>query len=333
MNKKKIFQILVLIVLITWFGIYFYQHFDEFRDLKIVNSILLIPISLLAVIFLINNGLVLKYFLKPFNIKLKFKEWFGLSVITTMGNYLTPFRGGAVARAVYLKRIHQFPHAYFLSTLAGIYIVVFLVNSFVGVLTMIFLYHFLGVFNILIFTIFLAIFLTLLAIIIFSPRFKETKYPFFNKFINVLNGWHLIKSNKKMIAVIGLISVINVGIIVLMMFLEFRVFGLEIPLLSALFLSIVSTLGLFISITPGALGIKEAIIVFTATVINIPVSQALTVSILDRVVGLVIIAILGPIFLVFWRRREEKRIQIESLVDNYSFGYYFNYSNCSFFFF
>jgi len=296
MNKKKIFQILVLVILVIWFCFYVYQHIDEFRQLKIVNAIYFAPLCILFILFLITNGLVLKYLLEPFDIKLKPKEWFGLSIITTMGNYLTPFRGGAVARAIYLKKVHQFSYSYFLSTLAGIYIIVFLVNSFVGIFTLVFLRHFLGVFNILIFTIFLDLFLFLLGIVFFSPKVKETKYSFINKFINVINSWHLIKSNKKALTVTALISVINVAIMVLMMFLGFRVFGVSISLLSALFLSIVSALSLFISVTPGALGIREAIVAFAAAVINIPVSQALTVSILNRIVGLVIIFILGPIF-------------------------------------
>lgn len=296
MNKKKIFQILVLIVLIIWFAFYFYQHIEEFKQLKIVNIVYFLPLFFLFIFFLINNGLVLKYLLEPFQIKLKFKEWFGLSVVTTMGNFLTPFRGGAGARAIYLKTKHGFPYSYFLSTLLGIYIIVFLVNSLVGLLTMILLYFFYGIFNIIIFIIFLCLFLFLLGIVIFSPKIKETKYPFINKFINVINGWHLIKSNKKIIVVTGLISLVNVVIMVLVMFLEFRVFGINISLLDALFLSIVSALSLFISITPGALGIREVVIAFTATVINIPISQALAVSILDRAIGLAFIFILGPIF-------------------------------------
>ena len=296
MNKKKIFQILILVTLIVWFAIYFYYHIGEFKQLRVVNPIYLVPLFFLAILFLINNGLVLKYLLEPFKIKLGFKEWFGLSIITTMGNLLTPFRGGATVRAVYLKKIHQFSYSHFLSTLAGIYVITFLINSLVGLLTMICLYCFYGLFNILIFAIFLCLFLFLLGIVIFSPELKETEYSFINKFIKVINGWHLIKSNKKIITVTGLIALINVVIMLLMIFLEFKVFGVSISLLSVLFLSIVSTLGLFISITPGALGIREAIVAFTATVINIPIPQALTVSILDRAVGLAIIFILGPIF-------------------------------------
>lgn len=296
MNAKKVFQVLVLVILITWFGVYFYQNINEFRQLKIVNVIYVAPLFFLFMLFLINNGLILKYLLEPFGIKLKFKEWFGLSVVTSLGNYLTPFRGGAVARAVYLKKIHQFSYSHFLSTLTGIYVVIFLVYSFVGLLAMAFLYYSLGIFNILIFIIFLSLFLFLSGIVIFSPEIKETKYSFINKFINVINGWHLIKSNKKTLMVTVLISAGNVLIMVLTMFLEFKVFGVEMSLLSALFLSIVSTLGLFISITPGALGIKEAIVVFTAAVVNVPAPQMLAVSILDRIIGLAIIFILGPIF-------------------------------------
>ncbi len=296
MNKKKIFQILILVILISWFVGYFYQNIDEFKQLKVVNAVYITPLFFLFTLLLINDGLISKYLLESFNIKLKFKEWFGLSVINTAGNYLTALRGGAVARAIYLKKIHQLSYSYFLSTLAGIYIIIFLVYSFIGLLTMAFLYYSLEIFNVLIFVVFLAVFLSLLGIVFFSPKIKKTKYSFINKFVNVINGWYLIKSNRKLLVFIGFISLVNLAIMVSGLLLEFKVFNIEIALSSVLFLTIVSTLSLFISITPGALGIREAIVVFTATVVNIPVSQMLAVSILDRVISLAVIFILGPIF-------------------------------------
>jgi len=296
MNKKRIFQIVILIILIAWFGVYLHQHLEEFQQLKIANFFYAIPLGMLFICLLINNGLIVKYLLEPFEITLKFKEWFGLSVITSLGNYLTPFRGGAIARAVYLKKIHQFSYSHFLSTLAGIYIVIFLVYSLFGLSAMTLLNYYYGIFNALIFVFFLGLFLFLLAIIVFSPEIKKTKYSFINKCIEVINGWHLVKSNKKVLFATTLITIINVVIMVLMMLLEFKIFGVNIGLLNILFLSIISTFGSFISITPGALGIKEAIVAFTATVINLPISQVLAVSILDRAVGLAIIFILGPIF-------------------------------------
>jgi uncharacterized protein (TIRG00374 family) len=307
MNRKNIIQILVILILMIWFAVYFYQHIDDFRRLRIVNTIYFVPLFFLSILFLINNGLILKYLLDPFGIKLKFKEWFGLSVVTTMGNYITPFRGGAIARAGYLKNTHRFSYSYFMSTLTGIYIIVFFVNSFIGLLTMILLYYFHGFFNVFLFITFLVMFLFLSSVVIFSPQIKATKYGYINKFISVLNGWYLIRSNKKTILATCLISLVNIAIIVLMMFLEFKVIGINIPILSVLFLSMVSTLSLFISITPGALGIREMIIAFTATVIDIPIAEALTVSVLDRIIGLIIIFIFGPIFSYILLNNSDKK--------------------------
>ncbi|OGH05965.1 MAG: hypothetical protein A2W22_03490 [Candidatus Levybacteria bacterium RBG_16_35_11] len=296
MRKKFLIQLIALLIFAFWFGFYFYKNLNEFSQLKVVSPIYFFPLSLLLVLFLATNGLVLKYLLEPFNIKLKFKEWFGLSVINSMGNYLTPFKGGAVVRAIYLKKLHKFSYSHFLSTLAGIYIIVFLVNSFIGILTLILLQYFLGIFNLLIFTIFLVLFLLLLTLIIFSPKVKETKYYFVNKLVSVINGWHLIKSNKKSVFITIFVSLTNVLIIVFAMVLEFYIFGAKISLLKALFLSIVSSLSLFISITPGSLGVKETLLMFTAETINVSTPQVLAISILDRFVGLIIILIFGSIF-------------------------------------
>lgn len=296
MNKRKIFQIIILLGLFVLFGIYFLQNFNEFRQLKIINQIYLIPIFILILLFLTTNGIVLKYFLEPFKIKLKFKEWFGLSIITTMGNYLTPFRGGAISRAAYLKKKHKFSYTYFLSSLAGIYVIVFLINSFIGILTMLILWLYLGLFNLLLTLIFSIIFLVLLAIITFSPKLKKTKYKIINKIIEVINGWHKIKSNKKVLLIITLASFINIIIMILVMFLEFKVFGIDVTLLDTLLLSIVSTLTLFVSITPGSIGIKEALVAATATIISISTTHALVISILDRFINIVIVLMLGPVF-------------------------------------
>lgn len=296
MKLKKYFSILVLLVLIIWLLKYFLDHINEFKQITIVSYNLLFLLFVLAILFLVNNGLILKYLLEPFKIFLSKKEWFGLSIITTMGNYLTPFRGGAIARAVYLKKKHIFQYSSFLSTLSAIYVIAFLVNSFVGIISVFLIYLLYNQFNIIIFLLFLFIFIFLLFITLFSPKFKETRYSIVNKFINVINGWHLIKSNKKIIKKITLINIINIAIITLMMFLEFKVFGFDISLTKALFIAVVSTLSLFISITPGALGIREAIIVFSAKVIGVTTTQALLVALLDRAIYLTIIFILGPIF-------------------------------------
>ena len=117
-----------------------------------------------------------------------------------------------------------------------------------------------------------------------------------NRFIKVVNGWHLIKKNGRVIAVTLVITLIQVLISSLMLWLQFRVFGIDVGFASCIFLSAIGSLGLLISITPGSLGINEAIIVFSAMTIGITPAESLSAALLGRAVSLVVLFVLGPIF-------------------------------------
>lgn len=231
-----------------------------------------------------------------FGIKLKFKEWFGLSVVTSFYNMITPFRGGMAARAVYLKEKHKFPYTDFLSSLAGTYVINFLVASFLGLISLFILFEEYQIFNWIVLAIFLFFFIPLLVIVLFSPTFPETKNNFINRFIKVLNGWNLIRKNRKVIATASIVVIIQLFISTFASILSYSVFGIQISFAQALFMACLGSLGILISITPAGLGIQEAIAVFSALVIGITPTQSIPVAILSRIVGMLVIFTLGPIF-------------------------------------
>ncbi|MDD5639008.1 MAG: lysylphosphatidylglycerol synthase domain-containing protein, partial [Candidatus Pacebacteria bacterium] len=274
-DKNKALKVVITMVVILLLIIFFVRNFESFRQIRIYNFWLLFPLIISFVLFLVTNGIVLKELLLPFKIELSIKEWFGLSVITTAGNLLTPLQGGMVTRALYLKSKHDFSYTNFLSALSGIYIIVFWVNSFVALIAMLLIGHYYSVFNWLVFVTFLIIFLGLSFIIVISPKIKKTfKLEILNKAVRVVNGWLVIKNSKKTILAVTIISLINVFLMSVSSFLEFRVIGVEISFLKALFISIVSTLSLFVSLTPGSLGIKEAFVAFTSGVVGISSANA-----------------------------------------------------------
>src|SRR3989344_4721531 len=192
---KRIISLLILIIILFFFALYIKNHLSDFKQLTIVNQIYLLPLFILSFIPSINNGLVIKYLLEPFKIKMNFKEWFGLSVVTSFYNMITPFRGGAISRAVYLKNKYNFSYTNFLATLSGIYVINFLIATFLGLLSLVYLYYTRGIFNPIVTFILLFFFIPLLIIILLSPNFPETKSNFLNKFISVLNGWNLIRKS------------------------------------------------------------------------------------------------------------------------------------------
>jgi uncharacterized protein (TIRG00374 family) len=302
MKTKNLITGAILILIISYLIYYIKNNLQNFKQLTLTNPLYLIPLIIIFFIFIYSNGIILKTLMEPFKIKLKSNEAFGLAIITNFYNLITPFRGGAAARAVYLKRKHDFPYVYFLATLSAIYLLIFLVSSITGILSMLTLQEksttILLVLSI--FTIFL------LSIIIFSPKIKESNNKWLSRFIKVINGWHLIKNNKKIITITILISLIQVFLTALNNLIAYQIFGIQITLAKALFIASIANLSIIIAITPGNLGIGDAINVFTANIIGIPLTEAIAVTILLRAVNLGIIFILGPIFSYYLLKKNEK---------------------------
>ena len=292
-NKmKKIYSNLILLVTLVLVAYYIKNNLYQFKNLEIASFSLLTWIPLFIIIGLFLNGIILKLLILPFKIKLKNSETFGLATITNFYNLITPFRGGAAARAIYLRKKHDFPYVHFLATLSAIYILIFLVSSLTGIFSMLTLTekNYPILLTLSIFTIFL------LSIVIFSPRIKENNNKWLNRFIKVINGWHLIKNNKQIILITIIISLIQVFLTALSNLIAYQIFGIEITLAKALFIAAVSNLSIIIAITPGNLGIGDAINVFIANIIGIPLTEAIAATILLRVINLAVILILGPIY-------------------------------------
>ena len=292
MKYKNIISGLVLVSIIVYLVFYINNNLQSFKQLTLTNPLYLIPLIMLFFLFLYSNGILLKTLMRPFQIKLKSNEAFGLAIITNFYNLITPFRGGAAARAIYLRKKHDFPYVHFLATLSAIYILIFLISSLTGIFSMLTLVEksypillILSVFTVFLFT-----------IIILSPKIKENSNKWLNRFIKVINGWHLIKNNKKIITITIIISLIQVFLTALNNLIAYQIFGIQITLAKALFIAAISNLAIIIAITPGNLGIGDAINVFTANIIGIPLTEAIAATILLRAVNLAIIFILGPIY-------------------------------------
>lgn len=296
MNAKKVVSVAVLLVLIVLFASYVARHASDFKQLSLVNPLLLIPIVIISLFASFTNGLVIKYLVEPFKLKLKIKEWFGLSVITTFYNTLLPFRGGLIAKAAYLKKKHAFSFTSFIAMMAGIYVISFLIASFLGIASLFFIYLSYRIFNIVVFLVFLGVFLVSLFVVLFSPKIPETKNKFLNKAIGVVNGWHLIKGRKKIIFIVAMVTSCQILASCFSTMLAYNIFGISIGFVKALLLASIVPVLVLVGITPAGLGINETVSVFLALTINIQPAQSLTVALLARAVSLIITFILGPIF-------------------------------------
>jgi len=293
---KKILSVAILLILVALAIYYLKNNISDFNQLAIVSPWLIILLVILFLITYVAISSINLYLLKPLGVNLEVKESFMLSVMTGFYNLITPFRGGMAARAVYLKKKYKFPYIDFLATLAASYVLIFLVAGIVGLFSVYYIYKITAQLSLIILGVFLVSTLSMLFIIIFSPRIPETKYPWLNRFIRVINGWHLIRKNKKVVLATLFFSFLQLLIGSTMLYLQFRVFGIQIPFTSTLFITALNSIGILLAITPAGLGITEAITVFSASTLGILPAQSLSAALLGRAISLIVLFILGPIF-------------------------------------
>ena len=90
MNKKIKFIIKLLSLFIVLIISFYYinNNLDQFNKIFNLTIKYFIILSFITIIGLIVDGLLFKTVLYFFNIKLNYKEWFGLTVINRFSNYL-----------------------------------------------------------------------------------------------------------------------------------------------------------------------------------------------------------------------------------------------------
>lgn len=293
---KRRLSLIILIVIIFVLGAYVYRHAHEFTIISQINPLFLLPLFLCVFSIMLFNGLLTKLFVSLFGTKLTPKEWFGLAAITAMGNYLVPFRGGAASKALYLKKKHNFPYTTFLATFSAYYLLVFSVGSVLGLLTLTLLHLTHQLTDWRLFLFFLIVGLAIWGALRFSDYIPQGDSRFFKRWRNLNQGWQHIKGNKaflvKIVSIIFLLYMAGS----LQFYYVYRAISHEIPYLAALFIAILTSFSLFISITPGNLGVQESVIAIISKLLGLGFNEGLLVAGLLRVVLIGVAFTFGPIF-------------------------------------
>ncbi|MCK9596039.1 flippase-like domain-containing protein [Candidatus Pacearchaeota archaeon] len=307
MKLKTLISILVLLILVGLLAYYIKNHIFDFKQISLINPLWLIPLIALFLLSYFFMGMQTKVLLKPLGVRLKNLEVYMLSIVTGFYNIITPAHGGMAVRAVYLKKKHNFTYTNFLASLAGMYVLTFFIGSLFGLISLFLIYKIYGFFNWIILLAFLGLFIPLGLIITFSPEFKESKNKFLNNFIKVANGWNIIRKDKKIVWKCLFYTLIMLVISTATQILSYYIFGINLSFIQGLFLATIGSIAILIQLTPGNLGVAEAVAVFSASILGITPAQSLSVAILGRIVQMLVMFTLGPIFSVILLKHKPKR--------------------------
>lgn len=286
-RNKKLISLALLGAIFFLLFIYLRDRREGLRlllDLSVGNIALLVAA---AVLFKIALGFNFKVVISFFDISLSFVQWLGLTCMASMANYLLPAKAGFAAQAVYLKKEFGLRYANFLNSVTGFYAVGFLVNAIVGTLLSIVLVTRKVDSGSFIFTFFLCVFVFTAVFIFIIYHFPKisSKAGILKGFFEGFKYFH----NKP--ATIFYLALTQVGVIIaisLRLMIAFRVLGINMDIVSATIIALITSFSIILSITPGNLGIKEALIMFSASAFGVDPAQGIIVAMLDRMVDVVV---------------------------------------------
>ncbi len=298
----------VLVGICVWFVL---KDANTLSRLANTNPLGIGIASLCMIAFLWSNGLVLNEMLRAWNVSLKPLTSFSLSVVTNAGNTFLPLSAGMGLRALYLRKTLGVPLPAFLGALAGIYIVNFLVVFATGFVMLALLrangsalsHWLLVAFGIATSGLAFVAFAPLVA-----PRFANKGLKRLSvlmpgsvakRFFNIFTSWQALLADKRAVGTIALYSILNVALSSGLLWGSFSALGESLSMESALFLSVMNSLAIFLKITPGNLGVNEVLLLAAGSTLSLDPGLVALAAGISRAVQYGTMLFLLPFGLVF----------------------------------
>jgi len=295
-SHKKILSISILLIVFCFIFTYILINYHDFNNISIKNPVNLLPIILLLLIRSESGALVTRTILRSLNTEITHYEAFRLSIITTFYNLVTPFRGGAFARAIYLKKIHNLSYTDFIASLSATYLILYLLTSAIGLAALVYIYSTTNTLSIIYPALYFILFVFFLTIIIYCPKIRLTENKIANRFLQVLLYWNRLRNKKIIITETSIYSFIQILSSSTIFMLLYRLFGFDLSLFESIFIVSIVNFSLVFQITPANFGVQEALIALSGAAIGVPVSESLAAAILGRAVSFGLFFILGGFF-------------------------------------
>ncbi len=288
---------LISFAVLIIFGWYLVANYHSFKQLLDIPLLFVLALVALNVVKIYNNGLFIKYSLDFYDKHIGDRESFYVALLTAIGNFFGPFLGGAGVRAIYLKKKHRLSYTDFAATLSGFYFITFIVNAAIGLLALVVIQAQLHLASWIMYITF-AGWLTaslVLAEVKNIDRIADLakRASFLGRLTTYINnsvhGWQAIKRDKKLIARLNRVTVYGFLILYAITYIEFRAVHVNASIASLSLYVTISALSLLVSVTPGAIGVREAMFIFTSRLISLNTSQILAIAVIDRAATFVVL--------------------------------------------
>ena len=304
MKIIKAILYLVSLAIIIYFLIAYHSSF------KIVNKLEYYEFIFLFILGFIALSIQAFQFKKIILIKIrrfKILDSFEIIAVATMYNYILPARGGLFIRGLYLKGLYDFNWSSFISVMGSLYFYSFGLLSF-----LIFIFSFLLSDTIKANLLYISVSVFILILLFYYILKKiEANFSFKNKIlqlvISIAASFKVINKNPKKVIVFLFLEFFILILMALKLYFTFKFLGYNVAFIRIIYVQSLLAFSLVFSITPGNFGIREGIIALSSNILGVEQTEAITISLIDRAVQMMVIFSLGIISKIILSRKLNKK--------------------------
>jgi uncharacterized membrane protein YbhN (UPF0104 family) len=284
--KRWLPPVITVLVVLVLSG-FLFENRAYIADSYSLRPELFVVVSALTLISLFVRGVANRLHFGALGVTASILEWFRLVAVTSFTNYL-PLSAGLVAKAIFLKRMHDMPFRRFAVGQATLLLLIVATNGFVGlaVLALVFPEHLFGVIG-------LGFGVMILAgsLLILPQDLREALSP--RWFPYAASVGSDARRNWPGVAACQLAMLLAAS---LGLQLCFAMGTSKVSLAACVIFTAAAVLTRFVTIVPGALGVREFLIGGLAVLTGFDGRDAVVASILARAAEIAVVFILGGIF-------------------------------------
>jgi len=293
-HKKVITNIMTVIVLLLMV-LYLYRNKDVFSSLRNLDFQYVIYISIIQIVAIFFMALTNKKVIAILGHNIPLKEAFLLQYANSFLNKILS-EGGALFRGVFLKEIYNLPYTKYISTIAGLYVINFLTNSVLGLISLGYISNKYNRTSYLVLVFFIAIIVIMLVLVFINPVLKNKKDNRIIRWVNsILDGWSQIKKEKNKLFTFSLLAILSLFLVSLQIVFVYKGLGYDLGIFESLYMSSIAIITTFINITPDSIGITEGVYMFSSEIIGLDSDIILLGSLIIRAIGLINTFLIGGI--------------------------------------
>ena len=299
-HLRSTLVVLISLAIIGAFAYYLYKNADQYINLLNLSPLGIVLLLVLSFFQPIFNGMINTVMFRSLGVKLSHKEGFLLATVGTLANQL-PISGGIATKAFYLKQKYNLSYTKNFSANLALYCCTICIYGLLGLAILFFWTFSNTTISAILWIGFGAMAATIFIFIV--PLHRLPIPASISKWVQqALEGWMFLSKNPRLLIQLMTLQIITMLLLAGRFWLAFHMLSQDVTAAQVILYSMAATLQQVVSLAPGGLGVREAIVGGMATSQGYTTSASVVAVGLDRLTSIVVVVLLGWISTVLLGR-------------------------------